>query len=153
MRPLALLPTLLLAACAGGVPVDHQVVVPGGRFQAVQGEAALLVRTFLEDRSEVIGATCDVVSSLYAARVVTPSRLVVPNFGPQSPELTATCRAGELTGANTIGIFTRWQQVPGAWGYPGGYPGGPWGWGWGGWPGTGLGYPVSDYPNLRVTLR
>ena len=55
---------LSLAACAGGVPVDHQVVVPGGHFDQVQGEARLTVRTGLDDGSEVVGATCDVVTSL-----------------------------------------------------------------------------------------
>ena len=39
------------------------------------------------------GADCRVVSSLYATELVTPSRLVVPNFGPQSPELVATCNS------------------------------------------------------------
>lgn len=149
---------LMLAACAGGVPVERQVVVPGGRFEAVQGEAALLVRTFVEDpageRQEVTGATCAIVTSLYSASLVTPSRLVVPNFGPQSPEITATCHAAKLAGTGTARIMTRWQQPPGAWAYPSwGYPGwgGPGGWGapWG-WAGPGL--PVSEYPDLLVKL-
>jgi hypothetical protein len=155
LRHLGLLSVLLVAACAGGVPIDRQVVVSGSRYEAVRGEAALTVRTFLEDnRSEVVGATCEVVSSLYAATLVTPSRLVVPNFGPQSPELTATCRADQLSGSRTVDIITRWQPLPGAWGYPYGpySPYGPWGWGWYG-PDYGPGYPVSDYPDLRVILR
>ncbi len=151
IRGLAFAAVLPLAACAGGVPVDHQVVVSGSRFQAVQGEAALTVRTFLEDnRSEVVGATCEVVSSLYFTKLVTPSRLVVPNFGPQSPELTATCHAGALAGSGTVPVITRWQTVPGPyWGYPGGLYR-PWGYGWYDY---GPGYPVSDYPDLRVILR
>jgi hypothetical protein len=147
---------LVLAGCASGVPVSRQVVVPGGQFQAVQGEAGLLVRTFVEDpageRREVVGAACDIVSSLYRASVVTPSRLVVPNFGAQSPLLTADCRADGLSGSGSVRIVTRWQQPPGGyWGYPGFW--GPWGWDgpWGGW--SGPGYPVSDYPNLFVLLR
>jgi hypothetical protein len=152
MRSLMLLPALLVAACASGVPVERQVVVPGGRFEAVSGEAALTVRTFVagEERREVLNADCDVVSSLYSARLVTPSRLVVPNFGPQSPELTVSCRAGDLTGSGRVGIITSWRGPPGYWGYPGYpyWPGDPWGWGWGG-----PGFPVSDYPNLNVTLR
>ena len=149
---------LALAACASGVPVDHQVVVPGGRFEAVQGEAGLLVRTFVEtpaaERLEVVGATCDIVSSLYSARVVTPSRLVVPNFGPQSPQLTATCRADKLSGSGTTRIVTRWQQPPGYWGYPWypGWGGGPWGWGGGPWGWGGPGFPISEYPDLRISL-
>ncbi len=161
MRIFPLLPlALLLGACASGVPVERQVVVQGGRFDAVRGEAGLLVRTFVDEgdqRREVIGADCDIVSSLYAARLVTPSRLVVPNFGPQSPQLTATCRTGNLNGSGTIGILTRWQQPPGYWGYPGGLWRGPWGdpWGWGGgpWGWGGPGYPISEYPDLFVTLR
>jgi hypothetical protein len=145
---------LALAGCAGGVPVSRQVVVPGGQFQAVQGEAGLLVRTFVEDpageRREVVGARCDIVSSLYQASVVTPSRLVVPNFGAQSPVLTADCRADKLAGSGSVRIITRWQQPPGYWGYPGWW--GPWGmaspWGW-----DGPGFPISEYPDLIVTLR
>ena len=145
---------VLLAGCATGVPVERMAVVPGGRFAGVQGEAALTVRTFLDDgggeRREVVGATCDVVSSLYSTRLVTPSRLVVPNFGPQSPELGVSCRAGELTGAGRVRIITRWQEPPGFWGYPYGPGfGGPWGW----WGWYGPGYPVSDYPNLNVRMR
>jgi hypothetical protein len=157
MTRLALL-ALLLAGCAAGVPVERQVVVSGTRFQDVQGEAGLFVRTFLPDeggqRLEVVGATCDVVSSLYTTQLVTPSRLVVPNFGPQSPELGFTCRADGRTGTARARIVTRWMGPPGwgpypGWGYPGyagwGYPG--YGWGW-----YGPGIPVSDYPDVRVIL-
>lgn len=146
--------TLVLAGCASGVPVDRTVIVPGGRFTAVQGEADLTVRTVLPaNGGEVVGATCDVSSSLYKTQVVTPTRLVVPNFGPQSPELFLSCRAGDLAGRANVGIVTIWQD--GAWGYPGVYGGpwrgpwaGPWGPGWG-WPG----YPVSRYPNVRVVMQ
>jgi hypothetical protein len=153
MRILLLLaPALGLAACATGVPVERQVVVPGGRFDAVQGEAQLTVRTFLpqegDERREVVGADCTVVSSLYSAELVTPARLVVPNFGPQSPELEIDCRAGDLAGSGRVRIVTRWQQPPGYWGYPWGPYGWP-GWGWYGGPGL----PVSDYPNLDVIMQ
>ena len=155
MRALLLLLALLLAACATGVPVDRQVVVPGDRFEAVRGEARFFVRAFLtpegDGRREVIGAQCDVTSSLYNARLVTPTRLVVPNFGPQSPELDVVCRADELSGSGRARIFTRWQEPPGYWGgYPGYgfYPNPLWGWGL-----YGPGYPVSNYPNLNITLR
>lgn len=156
MRGLVSVAALLLAGCAGGVPVERQVVVPGGGFSAVQGEAAFLVRSFLDDgsgeRQEVLGAECDVVSSLYRTRLVTPSRLVVPNFGPQSPELAIDCRAGELAGSARVGIVTRWQQAPGYWGPGPGFWGPPYWrndpWGWGG-PAV----PISDYPNVGVILR
>ena len=154
MRALLALPALLLAACANGVPVERQVVVPGDRFEAVRGEATFFVRTFLtperDTRREVVGADCDVMSSLYSAKLVTPARLVVPNFGPQSPELNVACRADGLSGTGRVEIITRWQEPPGYWGYPGFglYPNYAWGWG-----AYGPGYPVSDYPNLNITLR
>ena len=152
---------LMLAGCASGVPVERQVVVSGAHFAAVQGEASLLVRTFLPEeageRSEVIGATCAVVTSLYSTELVTPSRLVVPNFGPQSPEIGVDCTAGDLVGSGSAKIVTRWQDSPGTWGYPWG-PGiyAPYGWrgyGYGYGYGYGAGYPVSDYADLAVILR
>jgi hypothetical protein len=142
------------------VPVERQVVVAGDRFANVQGEAALFVRTFLAEeaggeRREVVGARCQVLSSLYSAELVTPSRLVVPNFGPQSPELFVSCAAGELSGAGGTRIVTRWNEPPGYWGAPWAYgpygPAGGWygpGWGW-----YGPAYPVSDYPDLNILLR
>lgn len=150
----AALAALALAGCVSGVPVERQVVVPGGRFAAVQGEASLLVRTFLPEeegaRGEVIGAKCRVVSSLYETELITPSQLVVPNFGPQSPQIDVDCTAGELVGSGTARIITVWQQAPGGgWGYPWGpYWGAAYPWGWGG-----AGYPYSDYRDLAVTMR
>jgi hypothetical protein len=147
--------TLVLAGCATGVPVERQVVVSGERFSNVQGEADLLVRTFLPgtvdgDRREVVGARCDVVSSLYRTALVTPARLVVPNFGPQSPDISVTCLADDLAGTGTVAIVTRWNRPPGYWGYPGAVWD-PWpGYGWG-WPGYAV--PVSNYPDLFLEMR
>jgi hypothetical protein len=152
MRSLAIVTALALAGCAGGVPEERQTVVSGTRFDAVQGEAAFVVRTFLPDeageRREVVGARCTVTSSLYETEVVTPSRLVVPNFGPQSPEIAVACAAGELAGSGTARIVTRWREAPGYWGSPWGFYR-PYAWGWYGGPG----YPISDYPDLAVVMR
>lgn len=158
---LAAVAALLLAGCAAGVPVERQTVVAGDRFNNVQGEARFVVRTVLaapgsaNDRGEVVGARCTALSSLYAAELVTPSRLVVPNFGPQSPEIAVSCTAGALSGSATAAIVTRWDGPPA---YPGWGPG--WGPGWDplwgpaypgwGWPAPS--YPVSSYPNLIVPL-
>jgi hypothetical protein len=147
----------LLAGCATGVPVERSVVVSGARFEAVRGEADLLVRSYVADeageRREVLGATCDVRSSLYEATLVTPSRLVVPNFGPQSPELSFACRAGELAGTAQRDVVTYWRDAPGYWGYPGPFYG-PFGPDlWGGWGWYGPAYPVSGYPDVAVQLR
>jgi hypothetical protein len=155
VRGLAILPAILLTACASGVAVERQVVVAGDRFANVQGEAALLVRTFLapegQERREVVGARCTVSSSLYGAELVTPARLVVPNFGPQSPELGVSCRADDWTGSGVARIVTRWNEPPGYWGYPAYGLYAPFGFGfdWYGAPA----YPVSSYPDLHVTLR
>lgn len=158
-RALGLASLLLLGACASSsVPVTRQVTIAGDRFTAVQGEAAFFIRTFLPDaggvRQEVIGATCEIASSLYSATAVTPSRVVVPNFGPQSPRITATCRSGDLVGTGGTRIVTRWQQSPWGWGPPGPYYApGPWGrggvspWGW-----YEPAIPISDYPNLIVVM-
>ena len=137
--------------------------MPGGGFAGVQGEARLTVRSYIEDaagaRNEVLGADCDVTSSLYTARLVTPARLVVPNFGPQSPELRFDCRAGGLRGTARREIVTTWRYPPGylaapfplVYGRPGVY-----GWGGAGWYGAGWydpAYPVSRYPNVFVRLQ
>jgi hypothetical protein len=154
MRAGAMAIGLMLAGCAATVPVERQVVVSGERFAAVQGEASLFVRTFLApvegDRREVVGATCRVASSLYTAELVTPARLVLPNFGPQSPELEVSCMAGEWSGSGRVRIVTRWSQPPNVWG-PGPYWGPGWGWDPWGWPGPA--FPVSDYPDLNILLR
>jgi hypothetical protein len=141
-----------LAGCASGVPVEREVVVSGSRFVAVQGEAELLVRTFLprsaDERLEVLGARCQVVSSLYSAELITPSRLVLPNFGPQSPELNFSCNADGKSGQARARIITRWYDYPGAWGW-----GPPGAFGWGGWGWAGPAYPVSEYPDVAIELR
>ncbi len=161
MRPLrAAVLLAVLAGCASGVPVERVVVVDGSRFDAVQGEAGLTVRTFLpadgDMRAEVIGAKCVVRTSLYTAELVTPSRLRLPGFGPQSPELEITCTADGFSGGETVGIETNWRYPPGYWPYPGMY--GPYGWGYGGGAAFGWGYgggavPVFYYPDAHVMLR
>ncbi len=152
-RHLAPAAALLLAACAAGAPVTRQVVVSGAGFSAVQGESALVVRTATRDAggalTEVIGAECAVVTSLYETRLVTPARLVVPNFGPQSPELNLDCRSGDLRGAagRAIRTYARGGYYGPYVGYPGAFaPWGPWGW-------AGPAYVVSSYPDVVVELR
>ena len=159
-----------VAACATEPVVLREVVVPGGQFEGVRGEAGLVVRTITEDAvgttREVYGARCAVRSSLFEAELVTPSRLVVPNFGPQSPDLIVSCEADDLRGAARQSASTRWRYAPG-YGYPsvgvyggtGGRSGVAIGWGYGGWGYGGWGYggrpayPVSGYGDITVTLR
>lgn len=151
---------LCLAGCARGVPVENEASVSGAQFDAVQGEARLVVRTFLpaeqNTRREVLGAACDLETSLYSLEFTTPVRLKLPNFGTQSPELDITCQAGEWSGARRVEVRTDWDYPPGGYGYAGygyygprGYYGGPYG-GWG-WPGNAV--PYSYYPDVDVMLR
>jgi hypothetical protein len=159
-----LLVALALGACARGAPIENQVTVTGANFGNVMGEARLAVRTFLPDeggeRREVIGAACELETSLYSTPFTTPVRLKLPNFGPQSPELDFTCKANEWSGAAVAEISANWDYPPGGYGYGGygyygpGYYGGPYGWGpaggWG-WPGGAV--VEYYYPNVDVPLR
>jgi hypothetical protein len=89
---------------------------------------------------------------------------VVPNFGPQSPELAFDCTAGELAGSARRDIVTTWQSAYGYGGYGGYGPYGFGGLGYGGFGpygfgGPGFGWwgapsiPISRYPNVAVPLR
>lgn len=147
-----------LAACAGSVPVENVVTVSGAQFDSVRGEADLVVRTFLpaeeNTRREVTGAVCELDTILYSTRFTTPARLKLPNFGPQSPELSISCRAEDWSGRAEVPVETDWAYPPGGYagygyGPPGYYYGGPWG-GWG-WPAGAV--PVSGYPDVHVMLR
>lgn len=147
-----------LAGCAQtGLPLGPTVMVPAGRFNDVQGQAETVVRAFVagpqNEFREVGGAVCDVETILFSARLVTPARLVLPGFGPQSPTLSVSCAAGDLRGAAEQGIEVYWVNAPGAWPGPGpwGWPygGGPWGWNaWGG-----PSFPRFVYPDIDVLLR
>jgi hypothetical protein len=132
---------IALAGCGYAVPTAQQVAVSGSRFPAVS-EDELTVRVFLLDpaggRREVIGAPCVVSSDLYSTRLVAPARLVVPNFGSRSPELRFDCRANGRRGEAAVAIATHWR--PPAFGY------GAYGW-------EGPSYPVSEYPDVSVSLR
>lgn len=157
----------LLAGCAGGLPLGPDVMVGGQNFAAARGEADLVVRTHVigadGSEREVGGAVCDVTSVLYSARLTTPARLRLPNFGAQSPELMLDCAAGELRGSASRPITTVWRTAPGYPGVGGWYGGGWYGPGWygPGWYGPGWGpwdypeprYPVSLYPDVSVQLR
>lgn len=153
----------LLAGCAGGgLPLGPDVMVSGQNFAAAQGEADVVVRTHIVDpdgaEREVAGAVCDVRSVLYSAKLTTPARLRLPNFGAQSPDLMFDCAAGELRGSAARPITTVWRTPPGYSGYDGWY--GP-GWydprwygpGWGPWGYPEPRYPVSLYPDVSIQLR
>lgn len=149
----ALVAVAALAGCSQGLPVTREVVVPGGRFEAIRGEAQVVLRSFTLDaegrRREVDGARCDVATSLYSASLVTPARLFLPNFGSQSPELRVDCEAPGLAGTARQRILTR-TQGGARYGYAGSSRRDEFVFGWG-WPG--FSFPVSYYPNIAVTMR
>ncbi|TPE49687.1 hypothetical protein [Amaricoccus solimangrovi] len=141
------------------MPLGPDVVVGGQDFVAARGEADLVVRTHVVGsdgtKREVAGATCALSSVLYSAKFTTPTRLRLPNFGPQSPDLMISCAAGVQKGSASVPIATYWRTAPGYFG-PG--PWGPWGPGWygPGWYGWGYPeptYPVWEYPDTSVALR
>ena len=158
MRAVALASLLLLAACATGVPVERQVVVPGDRFIAVQGEAALFVRTFLPPRAgtrrEVVGADCRIVSSLYAAERRHPLAAGGAELRPAVARARRHLHARASSPAPAAPASSpAGSSRPGAGAIPGPGMGPPWGWGMPGWGWYEPSYPVSDYPDLIVTLR
>lgn len=166
MRPVAaVFAALALGGCAaGGLPLRETVAVPAGRFEAVQGQAEVVVRSFITDEAgqtrELGGASCEVTSILFSTRLQTPGRVVFPGFGPQSPTLDIDCRAGELAGSAEVAVEGQWVRMPGAWPGPGPWPygyggwGGPWGgpWAGGAW-GGGPSYVTFVYPDVNVPLR
>jgi hypothetical protein len=149
---------LVLAGCAGGMPLGPTVVVPAQPGVIAQGQADVVIRTFAATpdgrRAEVGGAACKVESILFAATLKTPARFVFPSFGAQSPTLGVTCEARGWRGAAEQGVVIQWLNAPGAWPGPGPWPYGPGPWGWGGgWGWDGPAIPTFVYPDIHVNLR
>ena len=127
---------------------------PATASQAVQGEAAFLVRTLPAPRGRraARGRRRRLRADLEPLH--RDARHAVAARGAELRPAVAGAQR-RLQGRRPFRsrpprILTRWQEPPGYWGYPGFglYPGYPWGWG-----AYGPGYPVSDYPNLNITLR
>jgi hypothetical protein len=165
MRAISIGLALMLAGCAGaydwrrvegggaGLPVaamraSSEVVTPPGRGPL----EALAVRTFVPGGGpggwdEVTGATCRVEGAPYfAATVVTPVRLTLPDLGPDAPVLQARCERGDLNGQASVAPAFSWPEER--------RPSAPtriwWGGGW--WWGFEKTGPMR-YPDLAVALR
>lgn len=110
---------LLVAGCALGpsgggrglgevtmMRATGEFVPPARRY------VALAVRSFERDPAaewrEVAGAACSVTAGVYAATLVTPSRLVLPDLGPDAPNIVANCRLGTLQGQDAVGPDYPW---------------------------------------------
>ena len=142
LRPLrAAALALLLAGCAEMAPPGTTTVRVEPRSDAepplARGETELVVRAVSADAPgrEFPGAVCDAVSPYFASRFMAPARLLIPEYGSLTPEVTVSCEAGGVSGRATVAPEAT---------YSGGGFGGPavgisvgTGGGWNGWDGTG----------------
>ena len=77
------------------------------------GERLVTVRSVFDGSSgtsEFSGARCKITSSAFTAEVTTPVQIIVPNYGQQSPVITADCRANEMRATQSISVFNASQR-------------------------------------------
>lgn len=161
MRDIAIALALILplAACAGGVsgggsglPETQMTQATGDIVPPARGYLGVPVRSFVSDPEaasgwlEVSGARCAMSAGAYRASLVTPGRLVLPDLGPDAPDIRADCALGEASGSVLARADYSWPtgERPSA-------PTRTWygaGW-WFGYEKTG---PVG-YPDISVGLR
>ena len=122
-----------------------ETVVPPGRG----AQRALAVRSFVstaEGWSEVAGARCTVSGQpFFQATVVTPSRLTLPDLGPDAPNLRAECETATAWGADVVAPAFGWPAE----GRPSPAERAWWGGGW--WWGYQKTGPLR-YPDIAVGL-
>ena len=146
---------LLLAGCAEMARPGTTTVRVEPRSDAelplARGETQLEVRAVSADAPgrEFPGAVCDAISPYFASRFTAPARLLIPEYGSQTPEVTVSCEAGGASGRATV--------APQA-SYTGGSFGGPavgisvgTGGGWNGWDGDGVGVGLSWWGGEAAT--
>jgi hypothetical protein len=161
---------LLLAGCAEMAPPGTTTVRVEPRSDAepplARGETQLVVRAVSAHAPgrEFPGAICDANSPYFASRFTAPARLLIPDYGSQTPEIMVSCEANGASGRATVAPQASYSG--GGFGAPAvgisvGTGGGWNGWGgdgvgvglswWGG--GGGYGEPLVRYPALRVPMR
>jgi hypothetical protein len=163
MRAIGILLVLAVAGCGGG---EYQMrkaygggaglpqvalqpagvtIVPPTRGRTL----AVAVRTFTpagEGWAELAGVRCRVAAGTFlVADVMTPTRVTLPDLGPDAPPLQAQCSTGSMEGVDTVAPVFGWRETgPNAaekvW----------WGGGW--WYGGEKTGPVH-YPDLAVAMR
>ena len=121
-------------------------VVPPGRWNT-----GLAVRAFVPGADggwqEVTGARCQVTAGeFYRAELVTPVRLVLPDLGPDAPDLIAVCGTGAVTGSAAVAPVFGWPEET----RPDAVRRFAWGGGW--WWGYQRTGPMA-YPDLAVAMR
>ncbi len=91
---------------AVGIDVYGSDRARGATVPPFRGQSVINVRAV--DRAnrmaELTGVTCTLRTDTYSATVTTPGRVIVPNYGAQSPVISATCSDGvrQATGTSTV---------------------------------------------------
>ena len=163
-----LLATLLLAACVpapGATPFAtvRPQPIPGATPPPARGETRLDVVAVSHDaegrETELTGAACEARSPYFAADFTAPARLLIPDFGPNSPQVDVTCRSGSAVGRASSRPDWAWSGGFGGWPAigvsvgTGTQSGVGVGFGWyGGGTGMAAGQPAIRYPALRVAV-
>jgi hypothetical protein len=156
----------VLAGCTGtpapyGVPSVVVPQTPGVAAPAARGETALVGRAVSAGVAgeELLGAACVAESPYFSASFTTPARLLLPDYGPASPVVTVSCRAGNAAGSLSAqpgpvatGGLAGWPAIGVSVGTgSGGGVGVGFGW-YGGAVGVSSGGGPARYPELRVPL-
>jgi len=162
MRNLTVMACLFAAGCApvgptSGLPSVATSAKPGVAAPLAQGETALIVRTVAgsDPAREIAGAACVADSAYFSASFTAPARVLLPDFGANSPVVTVTCRMDSASGS----LAARPTAWSGRGGLPavgvsvgtGGHVGLGVGW-YGGSTSTGPAGAAARYPELQVPL-
>jgi hypothetical protein len=126
---------------------------PGVALPPAQGETALDIRAVGPGGEARAGVYCNLVSALFTAGIRTPAQVLLPDYGPNAPEVTVACEGGSAP------VLSRpilaWSGGLGGWPSVGmsvnseGGVGVGLGW-WGGAVGTGT--PMTRYPEVSVVV-
>ena len=167
MRKLALAAVIGVAGCAvpGSSPpgvdtvrADRRADVPA---PLARGETQLVVRAVPAGAAgqELTGSACVASSAYFRAEFASPARILVPDFGAESPPIEVTCRSGTASGTAISSPEAAWQGGLGGWPAigmsvgTGTNSGVGLGVGWyGGGMGASGGVPVVRYPEVRVVV-
>ena len=167
MRALGLMAVIGVAGCvAPGVAPPGVATVRADRVANVaaplaSGETQVVVRTVAAGSgAETTGVACVAESPWSRASFASPARVLLPDFGPQSPPVSVTCRSGAGSGSAVARPQAAWEGGLGGWpavgmsvgtGTNSGVGVGV-GWWGGGGAGASGGTPVVRYPDVRVVM-
>jgi hypothetical protein len=148
-------------AAPPGVGTVSATRTAGVQAPLASGETQIVVRAVPAGApdQELHGAQCVAESPWFRSEFASPARVLVPDYGTQSPPVTVTCRSGTATGSAVAQPQAAWSGGLGGWPAVGvsvgtgdsSGVGVGFGW-WGGGVGTYGGAPVVRYPELRVVV-